>query len=373
MAKSSLNSVLAKLGEKFDFDVRTAREQCKEDRLFLDSPGMNYILGGGFMPGRVYMFSGPESGGKTTLATYVASQIQKHYESHRYVLYADFEYSLDINHAADLGLDIDNNFILMRPKSGEDFFDALPELLNTGEIGLVVIDSITMINSKAQLEDSFSGFSGGKTANVISVGLKKIAPFLYTNKCSMIMIAQERANIGGYGADFKIACGYAPKFVATFMARVSKTEEITNPETKELMGIKIRVRNTKNKIGVPKRDAILKLIFNKGIDSEEEYFDYLVNLGIVKKTGAMYEVENDAWGMGRVRGQEAVKTFLKDHPEIYEKVKTQINDILAGHNTLDEGPRDMSDIPADYFEDVSAKQVEDEEIPYEGLDVTDEE
>lgn len=139
-----------------------------------------------------------------------------------------------------------------------------------------------------------------------------------------------------YGPDFRTASsGWAPKYYASWRARLTRTADIVDPDTKELTGIEMKVRNTKNKIGVPKREAILKLDFNSGINSDEEYLDYLVQLGIVQKHGAMYEVENDEWGMGRVRGIEAVKTFLKEHPDIYEDVKVQVNTLITGYTILD--------------------------------------
>lgn len=340
---SKLDGVLAKAAKSFGVDIRSAREQCVEDRILLDSPGLNFILGGGLVPGRIYYLQGPESGGKSTLATYIASQVQKKYESHKAIVYLDFEYSLVPEHCMEMGLDVDNNFYLLRPKSGEEAFDMLQEIVDTNEVGLVIIDSITTISSKAQLEDAFSGFAGGKSANVLSIGLKKLMPYLYNNKCAMILISQERANLGVmYGPEWKGTGGYAPKFYSSWMARVTRTGDLVD-KNKELCGIEMKVKNTKNKLGIPKRDATLKLYFHSGIDSEEEYMDYLVALGIVQKSGAMYEVENDAWGMGRVRGIEAVKTFLREHPDIYEQVKIDVNTVISGFTILDDATKNVND------------------------------
>lgn len=229
-----MTNALNEIQKKFGIDVRSIREQCKEDRIFLDSPSMNFVLGGGFVPGRFYILSGPESGGKTSIATYIASQVQRKYESHPYVVYADFEYSLNMAHAEELGLELDDHLIFMRPKCGEDFFDALVPILETGEVGLVVIDSLTDMASKAQTEDAFSGFSGGKTAAMLSYGLKKIAPYLYNNKCAMLMIAQERANIGAtYGADFKIATSKAPLFKSSLLQESQRLRKSQTPQQRK--------------------------------------------------------------------------------------------------------------------------------------------
>ena len=336
---NKLDSVLAKASKSMGLDIRSAREQCISERIFLDSPGLNYVLGGGLLPGRAYLISGPFSQGKTSIATYFASQIQKHSDK-KNIVYMDLEYTLDLGHCEEMGLDVDNNFTLLRPKCAEDVFNLIPELAETGEVGLIIIDSLTALESKSQLEDTFGGFGGSKGAAVISAGMKKILPYLYNNKCTLLMIAQERSNLGAtYGPDFKIAAGgNAPLFYSSWNARITRTGDITDAKTKEVIGLEIRVRNTKSKLDNPKRDANLKLLFKGGVNSEEEYTDYLVALGLIKKTGAMYEVEGDAWGMGRVRGIEAVKTFLKDHPDIYEKVKTQVNEAMMGHTVLDEAP-----------------------------------
>jgi len=339
-----LDKILENAQKSMGLDIRSAREQCQEPGLVLDSPGLNYVFGENFRLTRAYMLYGPFSQGKTSIATYLATQIQKkRTDGKNKVVYLDMEYSLDLDHCEEMGLDVNSeNFILLRPKSAEDIFNLIPDLAESGEVGLIVLDSLTSLESKAQLEGDLGGFSGSKGAIIVSQGMKKIIPFLYVNRCPLLMIAQERQAIGQmYGPDFSVAsCGKAPLFYSSWNARVTRTEDIIDPATKEVIGLNIRVRNTKNKLKNPKRDANLKLLFNGGINSEEEYLDYLVNLNIVKKTGAMYEVENDAWGMGRVRGIEAVKTFLKNNPEIYEQVKQQVNDIIAGHNIIDETSED---------------------------------
>lgn len=337
---AKLDKVLESVQKNFKVDIPSARESGIVERLVLDSPGLNYAFGGGMPLGRAMFFHGPESGGKTTLATYLASQVQK--KRNKAVLFMDYEYTFESSHAEELGLDIDNNFILVRPLNAEDGFNMMKEFIDSGELGLVIIDSVTAMSSKSAVEgDAFSGFAGGKTAAAISMGIKMLLPYLYNNKCSLIMLSQERANIGAmYGPDYKVTGGKAPGFYSTWSARITRTGDITDSNTKELCGIEMRVRNVKNKVGIAKRDANLKLLFKSGINSEEEYLDYLVNLGIIKKNGAMYEVENDTWGMGRVRGIEAVKTFLKTHEDIYEKVKSQVNELIAGHNILDENAVD---------------------------------
>lgn len=502
-----LDSVLDKIKSTYKIESFKAKEVCKDEVMMLDSPGLNFVLGGGWKHGYIYYLQGPESGGKTTLSTYIASQIQKKYTGKNTILYVDFEYSLQPSHCEEMGLNVDENFILLRPKTGEDGFQMITDLVDTGEIGLVVIDSITTINSKAQVEDAFKATFGGGAA-MLSNGLRGLNPHLYNNKCSLILVSQERQNVGCvgeetlinwyscdseslkntsikdmflkafglnademkvgkvynveeanifvdsydfekdsycrskvinavkkkmtvmyslafntavdntivrvsknhkfavvntttgkldwvftedifknkktylntdnfnfiginlpakltaivkekadypldmeiegthcyfasgilshnsmYGPDFKGTGGNAPKFYSSWMSRITRTGDITDPETKDLIGIEIRCRNTKNKLGIPKRDANLKVYFHSGINSDDEYLDYLTTLGIITRAGAYYSCEE--WGM-KVRGMEAVKDFLHKRPELYEKVKVQVNNLIMGHTILDD-------------------------------------
>ena len=348
-----LDSVLANVQKNYKINITPARESGVIERLTLDSPSLNYCFGGGLPLGRIMMVHGQESGGKSSWCTYIASQVQKKYTGKNTVLYLDYEYAFDVSHGEEMGLDVDNNFILIRPTSAEDGFNAVRDLVDTGEIGLVVIDSITAVASKSAVEDAFSGFSGGKTAAVISSALKMLSPYLYNNKCSMILIAQERDNIGAtYGPDFKVGTSRAPRYYSSWIARISRTGDITDPKTKELRGIEMRVRNTKNKVGIAKRDANLKLYFDSGINSDDEYIDYLKVLGLLTQRGAYYS--NDEWvaddgtvGL-KICGMEAVKEYLHKNPKLYASIKSKINELISGHSVLDEGIEDRPDEDEDF-------------------------
>ena len=344
---SKLDKVLEQVQKAYKVDIPSARVAGVVERLVLDSPGLNYAFGGGMPLGRMLFFQGPESGGKTTLATYLALQVQK--KLNKSVVFMDFEYTFDSAHAEEMGLDIDNNFILVRPINAEDGFNMMKDFIDSGEVGLVIVDSVSAMSSKSATEgDAFSGFAGGKTAAVISTGIKMVLPYLYMNKCTMVMLSQERANIGAmYGPDFKATGGKAPGFYSSWSARVTRTGDITDNKTKELAGIEMRVRNTKNKVGIAKRDANLKLYFNSGIDSDNEYIDYLKVLGLVTQKGPYYS--NDEWvaddgtvGM-KVLGLDKVTEYLKNNPNLYEKVKKDVNNLISGHNIMDEQEQELSE------------------------------
>lgn len=342
-----LDSILEKVKKTYKVDIPSAKDAGVVERLTLDSPSFNYIFGGGMPLGRMLFLQGPESGGKSSISTYLAMQVQKKYDHKNTVVYLDFEYTFDADHAAEMGLDLDNNFILLRPTNGEDGFNMIKDLVESGEVGLVIIDSVTAMSSKAACEDAFSGFSGGKTAAMIASGIRMLLPYLYNNRCTLIMISQERTNLGVmYGPDFKATGGKAPAFYSSWSARVTRTGDITGPN-KELCGLEIRVRNIKNKVGIPKRDANLKLLFSSGIDSEEEYINYLKVLGIIEQRGAYYN--NSEWvaddgtvGM-KVCGLEAVKEYLLKNPKLYARVKNDVNALISGYTIMDETPQELSE------------------------------
>lgn len=135
-----------------------------------------------------------------------------------------------------------------------------------------------------------------------------------------------------YGADFKAAfSGKSVDYYSSWTARLTRVEDIKNKEG-DLEGIIIKVRNTKSKVGIAKREAKVKLYFNKGIDSDDEYLDYLKTLGLIEQRGAWFY--NEEWGM-KVAGKNGVADFLHERPELYEKVKKQVNDLICGHTVLD--------------------------------------
>ena len=333
-----LDAVLAKIQKDNKVSIVDTSNLDTESKISFDSPGLNFVLGGQWVNGRIYYLQGVESSGKSTISTYIAAQIQKKYEGHRTVVYLDYEYSADLRHMQELGLDTENNFILLRPLTGEDGFDAIKELVETDEVGLVIIDSITSMSSKAQAEDFWRATFGGQ-ANLLSNGLRSINPYLYKHGTSLVLISQERQSMSLYGADYKGTGGYAPKYYASWMARTTRTEDIVDKD-KGLVGIRIKVKSLKNKIGVPKRECILTLYFDGGIDSDDEVLDFLKTLGIIEQRGAWFY--NEEWGM-KVSGKNGVADFLHNNPELYEKVKKQVNDMICGHTILDNENEDDSE------------------------------
>lgn len=328
--KSSVASVLAKLGKAYKDAIQDVKKVGTIKRVFLESPQLNFIFGGGYGMGRIYEFSGPESGGKSTLATYIAGEIQKKYER-PIVVYVDFEYSFDEKFANKLGLSTESdNFILLRPLTGEQGFTMLKELITELPVGLIIWDSLAATPSHSQVEEHDKA-NFGATAKVFANGLKFINPVLARNDCSMIVINQERDSIGVmWGPDFTTTGGRAIKYYASWRGRITRIEDIL--EKGSLLGIVSKVRATKNKIGVNKREAELRLKFASGFDSEEEYIKFVIDLGIVTQRGAWFFQED--WGY-KGSGRASLVEFLRSRPELFESVKNTVNAQLCGETVID--------------------------------------
>ncbi len=331
MANKSVASVLGKLKGAFKEAVTDVKVVGTIPRVFLESPSLNFIFGGGFGKGRIYEFFGPESSGKSTLATYIGGEIQKK-NDRPIVVYMDFEYSFDEAFANKLGLSTDqDDFILLRPENGETGFQLLKEIMEQLPVGLVIIDSIAATPSIDQMNDAFKA-NFGSAAKVFSNGLKFINPYLAKYETSLILINQERANVGAmWGPTTTTPGGYAVKYYSSWRGRITRIDYIKNKGL--ITGIVCAVKNKKNKIGVPFRESELKLSFENGFNSEDEYMQFVVDLGIVKQGGAWFS--NEEWGM-KVQGREGVLTFLKEQPLLFEQVKRQINEMLCKETVLDE-------------------------------------
>jgi recombination protein RecA len=340
----ALTAALTKLQKSYKDSIKDPDEAGVIKRIFLSSPQLNFLFGGGWARGRIFQLHGPESSGKSTLSTYIAGEIQKQAE-HKVVIYVDFERTFDVNFARRLGLKSDpDHFIFLRPENGEEGFTMLEELIRSNEIGLIIWDSDATTPSRSQMADEYGKASFGGSAKVFSDGLRKFNPLLDKFGASMIIISQERASMSSYGADFKPTGGYAIKFYATNRSRVTRIDTIKEKGVE--VGINIKVKNGKNKAGVPFREAFLTLMFDTGFDVDKEYIDFLVSLGIVEQAGAWFN--NAEYGI-HLKGREALQEWLTSHPKEYTEIKLKVNEALTGATVLDanntEDPEDPPDEP----------------------------
>jgi recombination protein RecA len=196
---SNFLKALGKIEKKHKDAVRDPATAGIIERITLPSPNLNFLFGGGQPRGRIIRFHGPESGGKTTLATYLASIVQKQ-EEQNIVIFLDFERTFDIDHARDLGMDVTDvrqggKFLFLRPENGEEGFTIAEELVRTREAGLVIIDSDTTMPTSAMIESEYGKANFGGSSKLMSEALRKFNILLEKYNTSMIIISQERANM----------------------------------------------------------------------------------------------------------------------------------------------------------------------------------
>ena len=333
MAKS-YTDILAKI--KADFkeafvDVQLAGEI---KGFPVESPSMNYIFGGKFATGRIYEIFGPESSGKTTICTYLASQNQRYNKERPIVLYLDYERTLSKDHAIDIGLDIsEEKFILVQPLTGEDGFEICRRILADGiPVGLIVWDSIGATGSASQMTDAFRATYGG-TANILASGLRMLNPYLAKYDCSLVFVNQERAQIGGYSpipGQTTTSGGFARKFFASWRGRVTKIDTYKEKGTGAVTGIRMKIRNVKSKLGVPNREAEIDLDFRTGID-----FDILRSISeeicTISKQG--FEISIVVGGGNIYRGSSAKENGIEREKADYIGMLATVINALSLFNS----------------------------------------
>jgi len=336
----TFSTLLTKLKKTYADAIKDVDEAGVIYRHVLSSPQLNYLFGGGLPVGRIIQLHGPESGGKSTLATYIAGEIQK--LTKKVVIYVDFERTFEKAFAEKLGLQTSEDlFLLLRPENGEEGFTILEELVKTGEVALIILDSDTTMPAVNQIAKEYGAATFGAGAKLLSDALRKFNPILDKYKTSMFVISQERDNVGsmGYGPDYKVTGGRAIKFYASNRSRVQRIDYIKDKGV--VTGIQMRVKNEKNKAGIPFREAMLTLSFEHGFNTENEYMDFIISLGVCEQRGAWFYMPQ--YGLEKANGRDAVQDWLNHHPDEYEKIKLEVNNKLCGKIAIDENNEIVDD------------------------------
>ena len=341
MAMSSFEKSLGKVIKEYKDSFADIDSSGSINYLKLRSPALNYAFGGkGLALGRITELSAQESHGKTTLATLLAVEIQNRPKKN-VVLYVDFEYSLDLDHARSLGLDTSdatkdpNNgkFIFLRPTVAEHTFEIIKELVSSGEIGLIIWDSVVTSPTHSMVENDVGKSTFGGIARLFSEGLRIINPWLVRTETPLILINQLRANMkmaNMFSDPYATSGGMAIKFYCSTRFRLSRVEDIL--ENGDMVGIKIKIKNQKNKTGIPKRESVFNVLFKGGLQVDPEYVDLATELKIIKKSGSWYKHEETAMA---VQGADGVLAFFKDKPEAWQQIKNTVDALIAQKNDLD--------------------------------------
>ncbi|PKP20639.1 MAG: recombinase RecA [Bacteroidetes bacterium HGW-Bacteroidetes-21] len=284
------------------------------------SISLDLALGtGGYPRGRVVEIFGPESSGKTTLAMHAIAEAQK---SGGIAAFIDAEHAFDRFYAQKLGVDVEN-LLISQPDNGEQALEITDNLIRSGAIDIVVIDSVAALTPKAEIEGEMGDSKMGLQARLMSQALRKLtANISRTNTCCMF-INQLREKIGVmFGNPETTTGGNALKFYASVRLDIRRTTQIKDGE--EATGNRVKVKVVKNKLAPPFRKAEFDMVFGEGISKIGEIIDLGVDLNILKKSGSWFSYNETRLGQGR----EAVKTLLADNVELAEELEKKIKEAL---------------------------------------------
>lgn len=291
------------------------------------SIALDVALGvGGYPKGRVIEIYGPESSGKTTLAIHAIAEAQK---AGGIAAIVDAEHAFDPYYAKNLGVDIDE-LLISQPDSGEQALEIVDNLVRSGAIDIVVIDSVAALTPKAELEGEMGDSKMGLQARLMSQALRKLTANISKTKTCCIFINQLREKIGVmFGNPETTTGGNALKFYASVRLDIRRIGQVKDGE--EVQGNNVRVKVVKNKVAPPFRKAEFDIMYGEGISKSGEVVDLGVQYNIIKKSGSWFSYGETKLGQGR----ETVRKLITDNPELAHELETKIVEAITGKNTLE--------------------------------------
>ena len=284
------------------------------------SLGLDYALGVGGLPrGRITEIYGPESSGKTTLAIHVIAEAQK---QGGICAIVDAEHAFDRFYAEKLGVDV-NNLWIAQPDNGEQALEIAEQLINSGAIDVLVVDSVAALTPKAEIEGEMGDKNVGLHARLMSQAMRKLTSSIARTRTCCIFINQIREKIGVmFGNPETTTGGNALKFYSSVRIEIRPSSFIKDGET--TIGRLAKVKVVKNKVAPPFMKAEFELMFGEGISKAGEIIDMAVENGIIKKSGAWFSYNGTKLGQGR----DAVKSVIKDNPELMAELEKKIIETL---------------------------------------------
>ncbi|MRT15581.1 recombinase RecA [Vitellibacter sp. q18] len=289
------------------------------------SLGLDVALGvGGYPRGRVIEIYGPESSGKTTLTLHAIAEAQK---KGGIAAFIDAEHAFDRIYAEKLGVDIEN-LIISQPDNGEQALEIADNLIRSGAIDIVIIDSVAALTPKSEIEGEMGDSKMGLHARLMSQALRKLTASISKTKCTVIFINQLREKIGVmFGNPETTTGGNALKFYASVRLDIRRSTQIKDTDS-NATGNKTRVKVVKNKVAPPFKQAEFDIMYGEGISKVGEVIDLGVDFEIIKKAGSWFSYDDTKLGQGR----DAVKALLLDNPELMEELEKKIKDAIVAIN-----------------------------------------
>ena len=284
------------------------------------SLGLDIALGiNGLPKGRVIEIYGPESSGKTTLALHAIAESQK---KGGVAAFIDAEHAFDKFYAKKLGVDVEN-LLISQPDNGEQALEIADNLIRSGAIDIIVIDSVAALVPKSEIEGEMGDSKMGLHARLMSQALRKLTGTISKTGCCCIFINQLREKIGVmFGNPETTTGGNALKFYASVRLDIRRMTQIKDGD--EAVGNHVKVKVVKNKVAPPFRQVEFDIIYGLGISKAGEIIDMGVELGIVQKSGSWFSYNNDKLGQGR----ESVKQLMLDNPELSNEIEAKIREKL---------------------------------------------
>ncbi|MBR4115096.1 MAG: recombinase RecA [Bacteroidales bacterium] len=288
------------------------------------SLGLDMALGiGGYPRGRVIEIYGPESSGKTTLAIHAIAEAQK---NGGLAAFIDAEHAFDRFYAENLGVDVDNLYI-SQPDNGEQALEIADQLIRSGAIDIIVIDSVAALTPKAEIEGDMGDSKMGLHARLMSQALRKLTSVIDKTSTTVIFINQLRDKLGVmFGNPETTTGGNALKYYASVRLDVRRVGQIKDGDS--VVGNRTRVKVVKNKVAPPFRSTEFDIMFGEGVSKIGEIIDMGVELEVIKKSGSWFSYGETKLAQGR----DAVKALLKDNDELREEIEAKIREILEAKN-----------------------------------------
>jgi len=286
------------------------------------SIGLDAALGIGGLPrGRVIEIYGPESSGKTTLALHAIAEAQK---TGGIAAFIDAEHAFDRFYAQKLGVDVEN-LLVSQPDNGEQALEITENLIRSGAIDIIVIDSVAALTPKSEIEGEMGDSKMGLQARLMSQALRKLTSTISKTSTCCIFINQLRDKIGVmFGNPETTTGGNALKFYASVRLDIRRQSQIKDGD--EAIGNHVKVKVVKNKVAPPFRKAEFDIMFGEGISRTYEIIDLATELNVIKKSGSWFSYGETKLGQGR----DAVKKILIDNPELADELEGKIMDVLTG-------------------------------------------
>jgi recombination protein RecA len=318
--RKTLKEVLKDLSKSYGKEVMLDMDDKDTGKIEAISTGcysLDHVFGCGGLPaGRIVEIHGQPSGGKSTLAMFLVSVIQR---IGKKVAWLDAEFAWSQKYAEELGIKI-KDLLLFQPQSAEQAMDIIQKLIESGEVSLIVIDSTAALCPEAELEGEIRDQQVALQARILSKGLRMMTGLASRTKTTILFISQMRSKIGYFvGSSETTSGGKALLFYSSIRLKVDK-EKSYKGKNEEVIGNRLKIVAEKNKVGIPFRSCSVDLIFSKGIDVIADIFDVAVEHGIIQKDGNTHTYIKEKLGVGRDSSIE----FLKINELIYTKIFEQV-------------------------------------------------